>query len=96
MDECLQTLEETKEHSTDALLIQQVKFQLLVERVSHGPWQDGAMDSLDTKGLPAFYLKALQSQLDDLKSKVPLELQNNGKCDWIPEYLNKAHTTIQR
>ena len=83
MDECLQVLEETKEHPTDILLVQQVKFQLLIEKVSHGPWQDVAMDSLDMKGLPALYLKALQTQLHDLKSNVPLELRENGKRSYM-------------
>jgi hypothetical protein len=80
MDECLQTLAEKQECPADEVLVQQVKLQLIVEKVAQIPWHDGEIENTESiRAPPALYLKALQSQLQEVKRKLPPELQRNGK-----------------
>lgn len=43
----------------DALLVAQVKMQLIVDQIYHAPWSESGSDP------PALYLSALSSQVDD-------------------------------
>ncbi len=80
MDECLQILDERHECLTDEILVQQVRLQLIVEKVTLGTWNDGAMETAEhIKAPPSFYLQALHSQLQEVKNKLPPQLQRNGK-----------------
>jgi hypothetical protein len=80
MDECLQTLAEKQECPTDEVLVQQVRLQLIVEKVTQARWHDGEIENAGpVRAPPAFYLKALQSQLQEVKRKLPPESQQNGK-----------------
>lgn len=80
MDECIAVLAENKEQPTDVLLIHLVKLQLLVEKVGQAPWYEGYGDATgSTVAPPTFYLKALQAQLQNLKEKIPPDIQRNGK-----------------
>ena len=79
LDECIAVLAEKEEYPTDTLLIQFVKLQLIVEKVSHGPWhEEHDHDIGSSKTPPIFYLKALQAQLQELKATVPPRIQANG------------------
>jgi hypothetical protein len=80
MEECLQTLTEKQECPTDEVLVQQVRLQLIVDKVAQPPWHDGEIENAEPIRAPAaFYLKALQSQLQGEKSKLTPESQLNGK-----------------
>lgn len=80
MEECLQTLAEKQECPTDEVLVQQVRLQLIVGKVAQAPWHDGEIENAEPiRAPPAFYLKALQSQLQGIKSKLTPESQLNGK-----------------
>ena len=72
MDECVQELSRQRECEGDDLLIALVKIQLIVEQLTRAIWQ-----SLDSTP-PAFFMAALQSQLTDLKAKLPTHLLNNS------------------
>lgn len=79
LDECLTVLAENKEHPSDALLVQLVKLQIIVERVGQAPWHDEHGNAAGlARAPPTFYLKALQAQLQDFKSQIPTEIQKNG------------------
>jgi len=84
MDECLQTLVEKQECPTDEVLVQQVRLQLIVEKVAQIPWHDGEIENAEPiRAPPTLYLKALQSQLQEVKHKLPPKLQRNGKLSSI-------------
>jgi hypothetical protein len=76
MDECLQKLAEKARMSK----VQQVRLQLIVEKVAQAPWHDREIENVEPiRAPPAFYLKALQSQLQEVKRKLPPESLRNGK-----------------
>jgi hypothetical protein len=80
LDECLQILSENSEQPNDILLVQYVRLQLIIENLAQAPWHDALPDTTGSMRVPLiFYLKSLQTQLQDFKQKVPLELQQNGK-----------------
>lgn len=85
LEECIRLLEDVKEYPTDSLLVFLTKVQLI---------DNQAVDSAsgyitgETNVLPAgIYSKILTSQLDDLKSSIPVELQSNCKSFYIPTVL---------
>jgi hypothetical protein len=80
MDECLQVLDETRECLTDEILVQQVRLQLIVEKVTPGTWYEGVIESAEhVRAPPSFYIQALHSQLQEVKNKIPPQLQRDGK-----------------
>jgi hypothetical protein len=87
MDECLQRLAEKQECPTDEILVQQVRLQLIVEKVAQAPWYDGEVENVEPiRAPPAFYLKALQSQLLEVKRKLPPESLRNGKLSFASRF----------
>jgi len=83
-NECLCILETQQEAPSDALLVRIVRLRLICEKVIEAHWS-GAVNLGDQSARPPaiFYLKSLESQIQDFKSKIPLELANNSK--WSPE-----------
>jgi hypothetical protein len=78
--ECLRVIEETRELESDILLVQIVKSRLIFDAVMLAPWHDVMPDADHIVRPPAmFYLSALERQLQDFKSNIPNELQDNGK-----------------
>lgn len=73
LEESLKILQERQECPNDEMLVQQVRLQLISEKVAHGTW-DGS-----TKIPLSFYVKALQSQVQEVIGKLPARLQCNGK-----------------
>ena len=72
-------LAEEKEQPSDALLTDLVRLQLIVERVGRAPWHEGQSDATGSTRAPSsFYLKALQAQLQDFRTKLCPEIQDNG------------------
>ena len=90
MDECLQTLIELQECPTDEILVQQVRLQLIVEKAAHVPWHERDIENIKPMTAPpAFYLKALQGQLQEVKSKLSPEAQQSGKLSFTTrKFLN--------
>ncbi|KAG9229196.1 hypothetical protein BJ875DRAFT_475560 [Amylocarpus encephaloides] len=74
MDECLDVLIREKEVPADEIFVQQVKLQLIAERavqVSAGKKDSGFVDT--SKAPVAFYIKALQSQIEQVLENVDFE-----------------------
>ena len=87
MDECIRTLEEKQECPADEVLVQQVRLQFIVEKVVQAPWHDGESEHAGPmRAPPSFYLKGLQSQLQEVKRKLPPESRQNGKLSSINCY----------
>ena len=73
-------LAEEKEQPSDALLTDLVRLQIIVEKVGRAPWHEGQNDATGSIRAPSiFYLKALQTQLQDFKTKIHPEIIDNGK-----------------
>lgn len=97
MDESLRILAEKQECPTDIVLVQQVRLQLISEKVAQGPWQYGAAENTNShEPPPAFYLQALQSQVIEAVQKAPPELQHNGKWKSTKYFLYKPLTSMNR
>lgn len=80
MDECLQMLDERKECHDDEILVQQVRLQLIVEKMALGTLYDGAMESAEhPRGPSSLYLETLRSQLQNSKIKLLAGPQTYGK-----------------
>lgn len=79
LEECLQKLIEDEECETDRLLACLLQFQLITDKAAQAPWHDRTLEPLTSRAPATFYLKALETQLQDFKSTIPTELQQNGK-----------------
>ena len=79
LDECIAVLGEKDEYPTDLLLVHLVKLQLVVEKAVQAPWHEERDDPNGSVRVPPiFYLKALQAQLQDFKTRTPPSIQGNG------------------
>ena len=78
MDEHLRTVEESKECFNDEVFAAQVRLQLLLHRSYQMRDLEGEA-SQRSKMLPGLCLKALQSQLQDIKASIDCRLQQNCK-----------------
>lgn len=88
MDECLQVLDERHECVNDEILVQQVRLQRIVEKVTLSTWYDGGMEAAeDIKPPPYFYLQALRSQLQEVKNKLSPQSQCCGKLSSINYFI---------
>ena len=84
MDDCLQVLDDRQECLTDQILVQQVRLQLVIEKMALGICNDEALEIDEHKKAPfSFYLQALHSQLREFKNKLSPQLQCNGKLPSI-------------
>lgn len=80
MDECLQVLDESKECPNDEILVQQVRLQLIIEKMAIGIVYDVAMESPEhARDLPSLYFAAVNAQLHDIKTKLLAQPQTDGK-----------------
>lgn len=79
-DECLQILAEDGDTSSDPLLVNFVRLQLIVEQATRVQWHEGLFDSTGRVNSPSqAYFKALQVQLQDIKQALSPDLVANGK-----------------
>jgi hypothetical protein len=79
MDECLQVLDEAKECFSDGILVQQVRLQLITERVTRAILDDGVLETTQRAMKPtSFCLEAFQSQVRDIKTELLALPQTDG------------------
>ncbi|KAL6238393.1 hypothetical protein BDW75DRAFT_201681 [Aspergillus navahoensis] len=90
MKECMDMLAEAKETPSDAVLVQMVRAQIIVDNVTKDV--GGSEGPGDYRSAPvSLYLKGLQSQLDDLREQMPADpFQKNI----FLLYLHHAETTV--
>lgn len=85
MDECLRILDELQECPSDAVLVQQIRMQLVIERV-------GALGVAEHPKMPmSFYLQSLRSQLREVGRVAPPQLQQDGKSSSSKHQLNHGY-----
>ena len=59
--------------------MQQVRLQLIVEKVAWGDWNNVAMENTEHRKPPlSFYLQALHLEVQDLRNNLPPQLQYDG------------------
>jgi hypothetical protein len=93
LDECLQKLAESADHPNDILLVHVVRLQLILEKAVQIPVRNGYADAEDSGKPPfLFYMKALQSQLQDTKRDIPPDLLKNGSNFQVPKCKNNTLT----
>ena len=83
MNQCLELLHEGQECPNDEILVQQVRMRLLVEKASLSMWYDEFMNNAEQKASPLLCIQAFNSQLQDLKNKIPPPLENNSRLSSI-------------
>ncbi|KAL5344109.1 hypothetical protein BJX70DRAFT_352582 [Aspergillus crustosus] len=79
MTECLEALAEAKEAPGDALLVQLVRTQLVLDKTitELGFDYDNIKDRDSCQPPLSFYIKGLQSQIDEIKKSTPPHLAQN-------------------
>ena len=98
LDDCLRVLadnaEKSQHESSDCLLVQIIRVQLIIEKLAQAPWHDGSAEhSVGTEMPPQFLIKALQAQLKAVKEGIPLKLAENGTL--ILRHTVFVHTNAQ-
>ncbi len=68
--------------------MQQVRLQLIVEKVTRGNWNDVAMENAEHRKVPlSFHFQALHSELQEVRSKLPLQFQRDGEMSSTIHFL---------
>lgn len=95
MDECLRILSANPDCPNDETLVQQVRLQLIVEKVGH--WQEGATENgtESAKAPPSFFLQALKSQVQEVSTQTSFHSQSNGTLIQIPSFMFQSDATVE-
>jgi len=80
LEECLEELRKSNEYNTDPSLIKYVRMQHMAEKINSSPWFDGTDQFSGWKLYPpTLYIRALQGELQALKSALLTEFPKNCK-----------------
>lgn len=83
MNECLQVLEQNPESFNDEVLVQQVRLQLILQKMALNTWFEETIDAAEDTRAPAlFHVQRLQAQLQQVKTTFSPQIQRNGKFKW--------------
>ncbi|KAH8432703.1 transcription factor domain-containing protein [Aspergillus melleus] len=89
MTECLDVLSASTETPNDAVLVQLVSTRRITDKIPMGTWNYS--DPNPTMRAPyAWHVKALESQLTDLTSRMPLHLHHNKNVMLFLQHLKVA------
>jgi hypothetical protein len=87
--ECLHVLETEKEIESDAVLVELVNLRQVYDRVNDLPLSSAATDDrLPTTTPMVFYLKSLDTQLQNISSKILRDIPANGESILHPPTSN--------
>lgn len=79
MDECLKLLEKQQECLNDEILAQQVRLQLITDKLNFGPYHGGLAATPDPiQAPPAFYLHSMHAQLRSIQPRVAPNSQSHS------------------
>jgi hypothetical protein len=79
MDDCVRILSEEKETELDILLATQAKCHVIMNQMTRSP-AERAAEGEGSKAPPAYFVKAMQLQLQDIRRSLPVEMQSNSRC----------------
>ncbi|KAL4772925.1 hypothetical protein BDW60DRAFT_222131 [Aspergillus nidulans var. acristatus] len=78
MDECLKLMEKQQECLNDEILAQQVRLQLITDKLNLGPYHGGLAATPDPiQAPPAFYLHSMHAQLRSIQPRVAPNSQSH-------------------
>ncbi len=78
MDECVRALREERETELDFLLIHQAKCYVVVDHLTL-PSAEWAVEGEEPRPPAAYFVKAMQRQLQDIKQSLPVEMQSHSQ-----------------
>jgi hypothetical protein len=78
MDDCVRILREERETELDFLLILQAKCHVVVDQMMH-PHSECTADGEGPKPPAAYFIKALQLQLQDIRQSLSAEMQTSSQ-----------------
>jgi hypothetical protein len=79
MDDYVRVLKEVKESELDILLVTQAKCQVITNQITKCP-AEHASEGAGSYGPPAYFVKAMQLQLQDIRKNLSIEMQSNSQC----------------
>ncbi|PYI00265.1 Zn(II)2Cys6 transcription factor [Aspergillus sclerotiicarbonarius CBS 121057] len=79
MDECLRLVEEQQECINDGILVQQVRLQLVMDKLSLGRWYGGSKSIESMRPSPTIYLRPMQTQLQSQLQAIMSRLSSHSK-----------------
>jgi hypothetical protein len=79
MDDYLRILSEEKETELETLLVAQVKAQVITNQITSYPAEQAA-EGGGSMAPPAYFVKAMELQLQGIHKSLPVELQSNSWC----------------
>jgi hypothetical protein len=78
MDDCVRILREGKETDLDIMLAFQAKCHIVIGQITH-PSSEGVVNGEGSRPTAAYFVKALQLQLQDIRQWLPPEMQSNSQ-----------------
>lgn len=81
MEDCLRVLREEEESDLDLLLTFQAKCHVVVEQITHSPFEWGIGDDI-TRSSASYFVKALQQ---DIQQSLPIEMQSDRQFWALPD-----------
>jgi 3-methyladenine DNA glycosylase Mpg len=81
MKECLEVLTERKETPNDAVLVQLVQIQLVVDKVIRRSWDESGLtvEGSDPLLPTSFFIQTMHQQLQRVRSRISPESADNSK-----------------
>jgi len=77
MDDYIRALSEENETELDILLVTQAKCQVITNQITSCAAEQAA-EGEGSKAPPAYFVKAMQLQLQDIQKNLPVEMQSNS------------------
>ena len=78
MEDCVLVLSEAAETDLDVLLITQVRCHVTMDQMTRSP-VDWVLGGQDSKGAPAYFVSAMQMQLDNIRRNLTINVQLNSQ-----------------
>jgi len=86
MEDCACILREERETKLDLLLAFQAKSHVVVEQITHSPFEWGVGDEM-TEPAAAYFVKALQQ---DMQQSVPVEMQSDRQSQALSKFFESS------
>ena len=90
MEQCCQALIEAGECPNDTYLVYLVKLQHIVERIGENIKHERSCFTWDSRGTVGMIIKSFRSELENFKTSLPPELQENSKSLELYSCLNQS------
>jgi len=86
MEDCACILREEKETNLDVLLAFQAKSHVIIEQITHSPFEWGVGDEM-TRPVAAYFVKAFHQ---DMQQSLPVEMQSGRQSQALSEFFESS------